>query len=101
MKATTSRSLAWLLLAAPLCLSACGGEAESGEDLGSTQQPLAPGSNASVVSNTIPLAMNPGERLFVTAVMKNTGASSPTNDWNSTYSLSRVSANWTWVSTAV
>lgn len=101
MKATTSRSLVWLLFAAPLCLSACGGAAESGEDLGSIEQPLPAGSNASVVSNTIPLTMNPGERLFVNAVMGNTGASSPANDWNNTYSLSRVSTAWTWVSTPV
>src|SRR5689334_307412 len=100
MKAT-SRSLAWLLFAAPLCLSACGGEAQSGEELGTIEQPLPAGSNAQVVSNTIPVAMNPGERLFVTAVMKNTGATSPTNDWNSTYSLSRVSTAWSWVSTPV
>lgn len=101
MKATTSRSLAWLLFAAPLCLSACGGVGESGEDLGSIELPLPAGSNATVVSNTIPLTMNPGERVYVNAVMKNTGASSPTNDWNSTYSLSRVSTSWSWVSTAV
>lgn len=94
------RSLHRLLLAAPLLLAACG-DTTSDEDLGELQQPLPAGSNAQFVSHTFPLAMHPGERLRVSATMRNTGAASPANNWDSTYSLYRVSTAWSWVSRAV
>ncbi len=60
------------------------------------------GSDAAPVSNTIPLAMSPGERLNVQVVMQNTGAfNDGTNDWNNTYSLRRSNTLWSWSSTRV
>jgi cysteine-rich repeat protein len=95
------RSIGRLMVATPLVLASCGSDSGSSEDVGEVQLPLPAGSNAQVVSTTVPSAMAPGERIFVTTVMRNTGASSPANDWNSTYFLSRVSTVWNWVSTPV
>jgi len=57
------------------------------------------------VSNNIPLAMAPGEKLAVQAVMKNTGTASPANDWPfpSNYALNRTAGNaiWGWTYTRV
>lgn len=60
------------------------------------------GSDASPVSNNIPLLMNPGERLNVQVVMQNDGAfNDGSNDWNNTYSLRRSNTLWFWSYTRV
>jgi cysteine-rich repeat protein len=59
-----------------------------------------PGSNAALVSDTIPTTMHPGERLIVQVVMQNTGASDPANTWTTSspiYSLVRLTTpNFGW-----
>lgn len=63
-----------------LCVSAlvgCG----SGE-VGSSAAYVAPaGSNAELVSTTIPSVMTPGETRLVSVTMRNTGATAGANDW--------------------
>jgi cysteine-rich repeat protein len=83
-------------------LTACG-DATDAEQLGTSQQALAPGSNAQVVSNTIPTTMAPGERLNVQVVMRNTGSVlDGSNTWSTSgYSLYRLNNLWSWVSAAV
>lgn len=80
-----ARPAAWC---ATLVLStACGPGAT---DFATGEADLAPaGSDATAVSNNIPLTMNPGERLNVRATMRNTGAASPANNWNGFYYLRR------------
>lgn len=89
----------WLaVLVGSVLVAGCGGEVGSdSENLGEIEQPLPAGSNAQFIAHTFPLAMNPGERLFVTTTMRNTGAASPANDWNNTYSLYRLNSAWSWV----
>ena len=68
---------------------------------------LPPATHGAVmVTHDVPLSMNPGERLNVRVTMRNTGASSPTDDWlgNSTYRLYSTSSPvnaWGWVGTFV
>lgn len=79
------------LLGAALLLAGCG---ENGE-VGSTSLAVAPaGSNAAVVSHTVPTTMAPGERRVVTVRMRNTGATAGTNDW--TPSSYRLGSRGTW-----
>lgn len=79
----------------------------AGDEVGSVTAPLAPaGSNASFVSNTIPIAMAPGERRVVTVTATNTGATPGVNDWTigtTSYYLYRVSGSTSfgWVNTRV
>lgn len=73
---------------AAFALAACGGE-----DAGfwTRAEALAPtGSGASFVTSTVPVTMDLGERRNVTITMRNTGAASPANDWDSTYRLQSV-----------
>src|SRR5688572_27170877 len=60
------------------------------DDIGQTESGVAPpGSDADLVGHSVPLSMNPGERLNVRVTMRNSGAASPANDWNSSYQLRR------------
>jgi cysteine-rich repeat protein len=74
-------------------LVALGGCAGDGETVGAASSALAPaGSNAALVSDTIPTTMAPGERLPVQVVMQNTGTGGASNTWTTSapvYSLLR------------
>ncbi len=94
-----SKSLLALAAVAALAVG-CGG----GDSLDVATEALAPaGSNAAMVSNTVPANMIAGERVSVSVTVRNTGAASPANDWPAgTYRLYRVgsSPTWSWVNTA-
>jgi cysteine-rich repeat protein len=99
-----NRGIATILLAVGLSTLGCGASDEGGEeDFAFSSSPLVAGSNATVVSNTIPLQMAPGEKVPVQVVMRNTGAASPVNDWPfpSSYALHRTNTAWSWTSTKV
>jgi hypothetical protein len=52
------------------------------DDTGAVHEALAPdGSDAAFVSSTVPTTLYPGERRRVDIVMRNTGGTSPANDW--------------------
>lgn len=99
----------WILCLA-LTATACG----SGADLTDTADdleidvstlPLPPaGSDAQLISHNIPTQMNPGERLNVQVVMRNTGIStggSNVNWDNNNYALYRINTAWSWTYTRV
>ncbi len=74
-----------------VALVACGTE-----DVGLSTWELPAGSDAAYVSDTIPTAMYPGERLDVSVTMTNTGTGGATNTWTAsapTYALIRQGAN--------
>lgn len=84
-KSTTVRHIA---LPFALLLTACGSE---GLDWASTEQGIAPAGSAAVeVSNTIPTTVAAGERLNVSVRMRNTGAASPANDWDTNYRFTNL-----------
>lgn len=59
-------------------------EADLDLDLDVAIAGLAPaGSAAAIVSNDVPLSMAPGETVLARVTMRNTGAGSPQNDWDS------------------
>lgn len=91
---------------------ACGGGSPAEDqspsiEFDTVEAGLPPATHGAVmVTNDVPLSMNPGERLNVRVTMRNTGASSPTDDWlgNSTYRLYSTSSPvnaWGWVGTFV
>jgi cysteine-rich repeat protein len=107
MQSLWTKTLCSTLLGVGL-LTGCGAadetaESDDAEDVGISQQALAPGSNAQFVSSTFPTALNPGERRSVQVVMKNTGtAMDGSNTWTpAAYSLSRLDSLWSWVTTPV
>src|ERR1051325_4066267 len=95
-----NKSYGFLALCGALVLASCGNDAPGAPEVGTVEEALAPvGSDAQPVSNTIPAAMFPGERRWVTVTMQNTGASSPANDWttsNPAYALRALVQNFGW-----
>lgn len=81
-----------LLLSSSLVAAGCGSGAGG---LDENIQGVAPaGSDAQIVSHTIPSQIPVGQTITgVTVTMRNTGASSPNNDWTTSYVLRRTAAN--------
>ncbi|MGF1508240.1 MAG: NBR1-Ig-like domain-containing protein [Myxococcota bacterium] len=68
----------------------------------SSEGGLNPGSDASVVSDTVPTTMAPGERRFVSVTMQNDGLlTDGSNDWDSGYLLFRNPGGFGWSATRV
>lgn len=90
----------------PCLLVACQANVEApADEFATTVAALPPaGSNAQVISNNIPTQMNPGERLNVRVVMRNTGISTGGSNVNwdtNNYALYRINTAWTWSYTRV
>lgn len=93
MALVNTRVIGWTL--AVLTLQACG----SGlEDTESEVSGLAPGLDATVVSDTFPLSFAPGERVNVSFTVDNDGTMTDgTNDWDRDFVLYRQNSGWGWV----
>jgi cysteine-rich repeat protein len=89
------------MLATLAWLGACA--ADEDDVAGTAAYSAPPGSNAAVVSHTVPTTMAPGERLLVQVTMQNTGDTPGTNDWvgSAGYELRRLNSTFGWVSTPV
>ncbi|HEX4336194.1 MAG TPA: NBR1-Ig-like domain-containing protein [Polyangiaceae bacterium] len=86
-------------LAAVIALSGCtGAEEPRTDETGAVMEALAPsGSNAQFVATAnLPTSLHPGERRLVQVTLRNTGASSPANDWTSAYAFSTSNPSWGW-----
>lgn len=69
-------------------------------DVATTTAEVAPaGSDAVLVSSTLPATWAPGERINVAVTMQNTGLASPTNDWPTNYLLYTRDFAWGWGTT--
>jgi len=107
---TTSRLRVLFCLGAAFLMAACGGGGDRSEQVGTTEQAIVipPGSNAVYVpaQSNFPASFKPGERRLVTLTMRNTGTTSPANDWNASnpaavYQLATRDGAWGWAWTAV
>lgn len=79
-----------LILTTTFALATACAPTDPSDHVATSGQAVAPpGSDAAFVSHTIPLVMNPGERLNVSVTMQNTGATPGTNDWTTAYNLRR------------
>jgi cysteine-rich repeat protein len=78
----------------PLSQNASLDEAPELEGVETSVKALAPpGSDAMLVSHTVPTIMGRNEQRTVTITIRNTGASSPANTWTPDYELRRSQAN--------
>lgn len=99
------RKAPWPILLPGLLLACQEAETFSDDEFETTVAALPPaGSNAQNISNNIPTQMNPGERLNVRVVMRNTGISTGGSNVNwdtNNYALYRINTAWTWSYTRV
>src|SRR5688572_6252348 len=80
--------------AAIFAAAACSSPEAQVQGVEEDKKGVAPaGSDAALVSHTIPAVMGRNEQLSVSVTMRNTGVSTPANNWTPEYQLRRTAAN--------